>query len=181
VADVPARGGNPYVLFIGNAKPHKNLRLLAAAMDALPDLELVCVGVTDEDVRAAGASSATAARTTALTGIDDRQLAGLYRDAQCLAFPSTYEGFGLPAREAMSLGTPVAHACEAVAETVGPDCGAGVAAGATPAQFAAAVRAAAALKGTPEFTANAEAQLARHTWDRSAALITAALDRVSGR
>ena len=44
---------------------------------------------------------------TYLTGVDDEQLAGLYRHAWIYASPSTYEGFGLPYLEAMACGTPV--------------------------------------------------------------------------
>ena len=47
------------------------------------------------------------ARLIRLSGIDDHQLADLYRHAACLCVPSTYEGFCLPVLEAQQLGCPV--------------------------------------------------------------------------
>jgi len=46
--------------------------------------------------------------TVIFTGhIPDNQIAGLYAGARILAFPSLYEGFGLPVLEGMAVGTPV--------------------------------------------------------------------------
>jgi glycosyltransferase involved in cell wall biosynthesis len=42
--------------------------------------------------------------------VDDAELAGLYRGAVALVFPSVYEGFGIPVVEAMACGTPVVTA-----------------------------------------------------------------------
>jgi len=52
--------------------------------------------------------------------VPEQELARLYRRAACLVFPTRYEGFGLPAAEAMASGTPVvARPDAAVREVVG--------------------------------------------------------------
>jgi glycosyltransferase involved in cell wall biosynthesis len=59
-------------------------------------------------------------RVRFLGHVDTDELACLYRGAECLVFPSRYEGFGLPALEAMASGTPVvAAATSALPETIG--------------------------------------------------------------
>jgi glycosyltransferase involved in cell wall biosynthesis len=105
-----------FVLFAGNVKPHKNLeRLIRAfarvrAQEGNEDLRLVLIG---DEVSRYGSLR----RTVEEAGVrqDVRffgfvphgTLAALYRMAAVFAFPSLYEGFGLPPLEAMACGTPV--------------------------------------------------------------------------
>jgi glycosyltransferase involved in cell wall biosynthesis len=79
----------PYVLGVATDEPRKNLRALVAAVKLLPELELVLAGPA-----------------TPLGYVDDAELARLYRGARAFAFPSHFEGFGLPVVEAMASGTP---------------------------------------------------------------------------
>jgi glycosyltransferase involved in cell wall biosynthesis len=102
----------PYVLAVGNLQPRKNLLRLFAAMRnvwaAGVEIDLVVAGPKHyraEEVLAAGRAST--GRITFTGYLTDRQLAALYANASVFAFPSLFEGFGIPALEAMSHGVPV--------------------------------------------------------------------------
>jgi alpha-1,3-rhamnosyl/mannosyltransferase len=90
-----------YVLAVGTLEPRKNLRRLAeAARQARVELRVAGergwggVDVERDGVRWLGR-------------VSDHELASLYRGALCVAYPSLYEGFGLPVLEAMACGTAV--------------------------------------------------------------------------
>lgn len=106
--------GPPYLLFVGALQPRKNPVLAVEALAALGgDLRLLLVGPHKSgvaDVRAAIARLALADRVELLGHVSRSELAALYRSAECLVFPSSYEGFGLPVLEAMASGTPVVAA-----------------------------------------------------------------------
>ncbi len=117
--------GRRYVLSVASASPAKNLERLVSAAERLPpavDGSLVMVGRSNPGVFAATACAARS-RVRMAGPVDDPALAALYRHARGLAFPSLYEGFGLPALEAMSLGCPVVAARAAALPEV---CGAAV-------------------------------------------------------
>jgi len=104
-----------FVLYVGNIKPHKNLVRLIEAFDEirtgdLEDLKLLIIG--DEISRLPALRRAVHRHklhkhVRFLGYLPDDQLAVLYRLASVFAFPSLYEGFGLPPLEAMASGTPV--------------------------------------------------------------------------
>ena len=105
-----------FVLFAGNVKPHKNLeRLIRAfalvrAQSGRRDLRLVLIG---DDVSRYNSLRRTAEEAGVRPDVrffgfvPHQTLAALYRMASVFAFPSLYEGFGLPPLEAMACGTPV--------------------------------------------------------------------------
>jgi glycosyltransferase involved in cell wall biosynthesis len=104
------------VLYAGNIKPHKNLDRLIAAFGLLKqrigheDLKLLIIG--DEinkypSLRRRVEAAGVRQDVRFFGFVPEQTLAALYRLASVFAFPSLYEGFGLPPLEAMACGTPV--------------------------------------------------------------------------
>ncbi len=106
----------PYLLYVGNAYPHKNLERLVIAFGKLIteymlDYQLVIAGRKDhfhEQLEKDVAEVRLDDRVIFTGYVSDAELAGLYKKASLYVFPSLSEGFGLPALEAMSYGVPVA-------------------------------------------------------------------------
>ncbi|MFH1509020.1 MAG: glycosyltransferase family 1 protein [bacterium] len=109
-----------YILYVGNAHPHKNLDRLIEAFKIIckkrNDLKLVLVGKKDYfysrlEEESIKNHSADFMKNVKFPGfVTDRELAALYRQASLYVFPSLYEGFGLPPIEAMTCGIPVISA-----------------------------------------------------------------------
>jgi alpha-1,3-rhamnosyl/mannosyltransferase len=105
----------PYLLFVGNPKPHKNienlLRAYARALELAPgDVTLACVGDREGGsarLRYLCRSLGVAERVAFLGHVADDDLPALYQGALAFLYPSLYEGFGLPVVEAMASGVPV--------------------------------------------------------------------------
>jgi glycosyltransferase involved in cell wall biosynthesis len=112
--------GAPYVLAVATLEPRKNLATLVAACSLVrakrPELELVVAGAPV----AWAEQELTGDGVTALGFVPDAELPGLYRGASVFAYPSLFEGFGIPIIEAMASGTPVvASSHESLDESCG--------------------------------------------------------------
>ena len=108
-----ARAGR-YVLAVGTVEPRKDLPTLVRAFDRLAaadrDLHLVIAGADGwgaEALTGAVAAAAHGDRVVRLGRVDERARIDLLAGAAIYAFPSVYEGFGLPPVEAMAAGVPV--------------------------------------------------------------------------
>ena len=113
---------NRFILVVGTAKQTKNVAAVLSAWRALrpdPASVLVWVGGTNHLVFSEPDSSQAEVETDESQGIfrigyiSDSRLKALYENAAGLMLPSYYEGFGLPAIEAMVCGCPVAAASAA--------------------------------------------------------------------
>ncbi len=102
----------PYVLSVGTLQPRKNYLYLMEGFSRLPgslnrEMHLLIAGgrgwLCDEVVAEADRHE----NIRILGFVEDEDLPALYRGAYLFAFPSLYEGFGLPVLEAMACGAPV--------------------------------------------------------------------------
>ena len=107
---------HPFVLYVGNIKPHKNIERLidafgrARSRGCPGDVKLVIIG--DEISKYPGLRQSVHKhkldKHVRFLGFQPMEtLAAFYRLARAFVFPSLYEGFGLPPLEAMACGTPV--------------------------------------------------------------------------
>jgi alpha-1,3-rhamnosyl/mannosyltransferase len=183
----------PMLVYIGGFNRHKNvLRLIeamTAILEACPNTHLAIVGRTTGDrfwdnideLKSGASRDARTSGKIIFTGeIEDGEMAELLNSASALVMPSLWEGFGLPALEAMACGVPVlASDRGSLPEVVGeaglffdPENAGELAAQAT------------ALLTTPgmqaDLAAKALARAATFGWDKAAELAEASFRRALG-
>jgi glycosyltransferase involved in cell wall biosynthesis len=175
----------PVVLMVGNVVPRKNLPVVADAVRRLrsggQDAVLRVVG----SVPRSGRADAELARRhlggdVHFTGyVTPAQLAREFRSASVLAFPSLFEGFGIPVLEGMAAGLPVVVSDRtSLPEVVGD---AGLIASAEDAEaWAEALGCALEPAESARLVAAGTRRLADFSWAASARLVSAALRRAAG-
>ena len=163
-----------YVLAVGTLEPRKNLALLIAAYrqwrSSAQDIpRLVLTGPPGW-----GPQLDLPTESVTLTGyLDEALLRQVVAGASCVAFPSLYEGFGIPPVEALACGVPVVATDLPVTREVLGDAAALVPRGDCDA-LAAALEELCALPSTPELVARRRAQARRWTWEGCASSALAA-------
>lgn len=162
----PAPSTDPYLMYVGNLREHKNVRVVLDAMVRVPEahLRMLIPAREHDEARGLFVARGIQSRVTLLSGLSDDDLAAQYRGAVATVMPSTLEGFGLPALESVMTGTPVLYwrGCASVAETVG-DRGTAVESAHDINEWAVAVGQAAA--STPRVVS----PIGVHRWDATAA------------
>ncbi len=119
--------GDDYILFVGNMNPRKNLKRIICAFDLLKERtnlpqQLVIAGEQGWKFDRGKVLEDVKHREDILfTGfVQDEDMPALYSAAALFAFPTIYEGFGIPVIEAQSCGTPVVTSnSSALPEVVG--------------------------------------------------------------
>jgi glycosyltransferase involved in cell wall biosynthesis len=174
------RGGRPTVLMVGNVLPRKNLPVVARAVRLMrhrgEDVVLRVVGTVHPTGRQdeAVARSELGADITFTGYVSREDLARELRSAHVLAFPSLFEGFGIPALEAMAACLPVVVSDRTSLPEVVGDAGLVVPA-ADPEAWADALTRALRPAVAAELVAAGERREAQFRWDRSALPVSALL------
>jgi glycosyltransferase involved in cell wall biosynthesis len=128
IAERFLRGGEapatpqPYLLYVGNHRQHKNLPVLFKAWSALAEATGVDLYLTGPDDFGGELQrlALPGRRIVALGDLSEERLIGYYAGARALVQPSLSEGFGLPMLEAMAVGCPVVASADAVPRVLEP-------------------------------------------------------------
>jgi glycosyltransferase involved in cell wall biosynthesis len=187
VADLRRRRGldGPYVLGLGTVEPRKDLptlvRAFAALAGELPH-RLVLAGLPGwgaGELDEAVAASGVADRILVPGYVPEADKAALLTGADVFAYPSRYEGFGLPVLEAMACGTPVVTTTGGSLPEVAGDAATLIEPGDADALAAALAKLAADPAARQDAAARGRQRAATFTWERCATLTAAAYRRAA--
>ena len=184
---MPAITDRPYIAYVGARVGYKNfsglLRAFGSSEYLRSNFSIVCFGgvaLTSEDRREMALAKMTPEQVIHLKGSDDL-LENVYRSAMAFVYPSLFEGFGLPALEAMSAGCPVVTSkagslgeiCEDAAEYFDPD---------EPESIAQSIeRVVTSSERRQELIALGQIQIRKFSWDKCAKQTAAIYEAVSKR
>jgi glycosyltransferase involved in cell wall biosynthesis len=161
-----------FILFVGTLEPRKNLAKLVEALNEQRDLPPMVVAGADGW---GNISVAASDKVKFLGHVEDRYLSGLYAAASVMAYPSLWEGFGLPVLEAMAQGTPVV-----TSESISTEEVAGGAAVLVDPRSAESIRNGirTALGDREKLTQRGIERVAQATWQKTAQLTAEVYDEV---
>lgn len=166
------------LVYMGSFMPYKNVDALARAMAALPEHELHLMSRVSPAERDRLTALSGGSRLVFHDGADDDTYRAVLRGATALVSASRDEGFGIPLVEAMGVGTPVVVSDIPVFREVGGDATAYV----DPDDVGGFVRAVRALDDETLWKERSEAardRAARYSWESSARILLALLERLS--
>jgi glycosyltransferase involved in cell wall biosynthesis len=175
-------GDQPYILSVGTLQPRKNyLRLIRAFANLKPETQLVIAGGRGWLYEAIFSEAERHGDRVRILGfVDEADLPALYRNAALFAFPSLYEGFGLPVLEAMACGIPVVCSNASSLPEVAGEAGLLVDPLDTDG-LAEAMRCVLEDSGLRrEMIARGAAQAARFTWERAARQLLGVFESLRG-
>jgi glycosyltransferase involved in cell wall biosynthesis len=177
VPDLPRAPRTGALVYMGSFMPYKNVATLAGAMPSLPHHELHLMSRVPPDERARLTALAPGGALVFHDGASDETYREVLRGATALVSASRDEGFGIPLVEAMALGTPVVVSDIPVFREVAGAAGAYV----DPEDVGGFVRAVRELDDPEvwaERSAAARERAAHYSWEASAKVLLALLERV---
>jgi glycosyltransferase involved in cell wall biosynthesis len=177
VPDLPRAPRTGTLVYMGSFMPYKNVGTLAGAMPSLPHHELHLMSRISPEERARLTALAPGGRIVFHDGANDETYREVLRGATALVSASHDEGFGIPLVEAMALGTPLVVSDIPVFREVGGDAATYV----DPEDVHGFVEAVKELDDPAVWeqrSAAARARARHYSWESSARILLALLERV---